>query len=223
MQKDISIKTMIAIGCLMVFAMQNALAQPIQWINHLDFLEGDSTVNADFQAVSCLGGLSGLAITSTTLGENGPSGENKVVEKGIPVPPDFEINGVRVCYESSSSASFISQIRLCQLGSPPDFCLVQLDDGTDQTDPGPVCVNSTTPFSGAIDPNPDDPTLEGALRLSLRVNFGDLDDTICLRGVGLIHTTKEKGAAACSDLIDNDGDGDTDCADSECSGKPFCS
>lgn len=214
--------SLVACACLMAFAMQSAFAQPVLWLNHLDFLEGDSTVFVDFQSVDCLGGLSGLAITSSTLGEIGPSGENKVVEKGIPVPPDFMINGVRVCYENSSSLSFISQIRLCQLGSPPGFCLVQLDDGTDLTDTGPVCVNSSTPFDGAIDPNPDDPNLEGALRLSLRVNFGNLGDTICLRGVGLIGTSPEKGAAACSDLIDNDGDGDTDCADSDCSDRPFC-
>ena len=202
-----------------------ALAQPIMWLNHLDFLPGDETVNVDFQSVQCPGtlGLSGLAITSTTLGDQGPSNENKVIEKGVPLPPDFEVNGVRVCYQSTSDQSFITQVRLCQLGSPPGFCLVQLDDGTDLTDTGPVCVNSATPFLGAIDPNPEDTDLEGALRLSLRVDFGDLGDTICLTGIGLIGTSPEKGAAMCNDLVDNDGDGDTDCDDTDCSGKPFCS
>ena len=222
MRKLMFLLLVASVACGSTAFATSAFGQPILWLNHLDFLEGDSSVFVDFESVDCLGGLSGLAITSSTLGENGASGGNKVVEKGIPVPPDFKINGVRVCYENSSAASFISQIRLCQLGSPPGFCYVQLDDGTDLTDPGPACVNSSTPFDGAIDPNPDDPDLEGALRLSLRVNFGNLGDTICLRGVGLIGTSPEKGAAACSDLIDNDGDGDTDCADSDCSDKPFC-
>jgi hypothetical protein len=208
-----------------MLAMQNAVAQPVAWLNHLDFLPGDETVDVDYQSVECPGtsGLSGLAITSTTLGDNGPSFENKVISKGVPVSPGFKVNGVRVCYESTSAASFITQVRLCQLKSPPDSCVVQLDDGTDLTDPGPVCVNSATPFDGAIDPNPEDPDIEGALRLSLRVNFGDLGDTICLRGIGLIGTSPEKGAAKCLDLIDNDGDGATDCDDTACSKKPFCS
>lgn len=205
--------------------IQNAMAQPVYWLNHLDFLPGDETVQVDYQSVQCPGtfGLAGLAITSTTLGDQGPSNENKVIEKGVPIPPDFLVNGVRVCYVTTSSSSFITQVRLCQLGSPPGFCVVQLDDGTDLIDPGPVCVDSATPFSGAIDPNPEDPGLEGALRLSLRVNFGDLGDTICLQGIGLIGTSPEKGKAQCLDGIDNDGDGYLDCDDSDCSEKPFCS
>lgn len=222
MNRKCSLNAVIVLAFLTAGLVQSAQAQPVLWLNHLDFLEGDSTVDVDFQAVDCLGGLSGLAITSTTTGENGPSGENKVIEKGVPVPPDFKVNGVRVCYENSSDTSFISQIRLCQLGSPPGFCIVRLDDGTDLTDMGPVCVDSSTPFGGAIDPNPDDADLEGALRLSLRVNFGNVNDTICLRGVGLIGIENEKGAAACSDFVDNDGDGDTDCDDSDCSDRPFC-
>ena len=212
----------ICCGLLAASVSSGAAAQPVHWINHLDFLPGDSSVEVGFQSVDCLGGLSGLAISSTTLGEFGPSGENKVIEKGLAVPPDFEVNGVRVCYESNSPGSFISQIRLCQLASPPASCVVELDDPTDLTDPGPVCVNSAHPFFGAISVDSDDPDVEGALRLSLRVNFGNVGDTICLRGIGLVGVSNEKGAAACSDLVDNDGDGDTDCADSDCSGKPFC-
>jgi len=33
---------------------------------------------------------------------------------------------------------------------------------------------------------------------------------------------KEKGAGACSDLIDNDNDGNIDCADSDCTGQTLC-
>jgi hypothetical protein len=205
-------------------AAQSALAQPVYWLNHLDLLPGDETVITDFEAVSCPGGtLSGLAITSSTTGETGPVDQNKVVAMGVEVPPDFEINGVRVCYENSSEGSFISQIRLCQLLSPPDSCLVRLDDGTDLTDPGPVCVTSAAPSNGPIETGADIEGVEGPVRLSLRVNFGDTADNICLRAVGLVGTSKEQGASACDDGIDNDGDGDTDCDDSECADKPFCS
>lgn len=101
--------------------------------------------------------------------------------------PAFLVRGVRVCYEVSETTAaetFISQIRIAQLGDPPDFALVQLDDGTDPLDNGPVCVNSEAPFVGPVEANPAG--LEGSILLSLRVNFGDTADTICLRGVGLI-------------------------------------
>lgn len=202
-----------------------ASAQPVYWLNAFDLLPGDPTVATEVRAIDCPGvsGLAGVGITSSTLGEQGPDGENKVVFMGAPVPPDFDVNGVRVCYENTSAASYVSQVRLCELNSPSNTCTVRLDDGTDLTDPGPLCVNSAAPFGGAIEADTDDPNVEGALQLSLRVNFGDLADTICVRGVGLVGTSPEKGAARCTDGIDNDGDGDTDCADSACSDRPFCS
>jgi len=188
----------------------------IYWLNHLDLLPGDSSVQTTFQALSCpgVGGLTGLAIKSTTTGELGPDGENKVVETGIPVPPDFLIRGVRVCYQVNAAAdadTFISQIRLCQLQDPSSSCSVLLDDATDQLDDGPVCVNSSPTF---IDPDP--PDAEGSLLLSLRVKFGSTADTICVRGVGLILAEPEKGMKRCTDGIDNDGDGLTDGADPDC-------
>jgi hypothetical protein len=211
-----------------VFALlgfpQVSLGQPIYWLNHMDFLPGNPDVTVSFISNSCPGGtLNGLRINATTTGEVFPV-ENKVT-KGVPVPPDFLIKGVRVCYfvhETSANETFISQIRLSQLGDPPDIALVVLDDGTDLTDAGPTCVNSAETF---IDPNPDGPVggfdLEGALRLTLNVNFGNTSDTICLRGVGLILAEPEKGKK-CTDGIDNDGDGDTDCADSDCSKIKSC-
>jgi hypothetical protein len=54
---------------------------------------------------------------------------------------------------------------------------VLLDDPTNLTNPGPVCVNSQ-PTS--VDPG------AGGVRLSLFVDFGDTSDRIVIRGVGLI-------------------------------------
>jgi len=148
------------------------------WVNHLDLLAGDPSVITSFNAISSGvgGGLSGLIIQSTTTGDTAPSGGNKVVEMGLEVPPGFIIKGVRVCYELSNRRSFITQIRLAQVQDPPSSALVLLDDGTNQTNPGPVCVDSAT---ASVDPS------LGSVLLSLRVNFGNSSDRIVVRAVGL--------------------------------------
>ncbi len=178
--------------CLVVALGGFLLARPItphqrtvMWINHLDLLPGDPSVVTSFNAVTSGvgGGLSGLIIQSTTTGDTATGGGNKVVEKGVQVPPGYLIKGVRVCYELTSSASFITQIRLAQLQEPPSTALVLLDDGTDQTSVGPLCVDST--------PTTVDPSA-GAVRLNLRVNFGSTSDKIVLRGLGL-HLEKQPG------------------------------
>jgi len=151
----------------------------IMWINHLDLLPGDpSSVVTAFNAVSSgVGsGLSGLIIMSTTIGNTASGGGNKVVEKGLKVPPGFLITGVRVCYELSNARSFIDLIRLAQVQDPPSSAVVRQDDSTQQVNPGPVCVNSA--------PTTINPDL-GAVRLDLRVNFGDTSDKIVVRAVAL--------------------------------------
>lgn len=148
------------------------------WINHLDFLSGNEQVWLSFNSTDSGvgGGLSGLIIHSTTLGDTAIEIGDKVVEKGLQVPPGFLVKGVRVCYELSNSRSFITQIRLAQLQNPPSTAVVMLDDATDLTDIGPVCVDSAPT---TVDPN------QGAVRMGLRVNFGDTSDKIVLLGVGL--------------------------------------
>ena len=150
----------------------------IMWINHFDLLPGDPSVQTSFNAVSSGvgGGLTGLVIQSTTTGENAQGGGNKVVHMGLQVPPGFSIKGVRVCYELSNQRSFISQIRLAQVQTPPQSAIVKLDDGTDQTNPGPICVDSALT---SIDP------AAGEVLLSLRVNFGNVADKIVVRALGL--------------------------------------
>ena len=150
----------------------------VMWLNHLDLLPGDSSVQTSFTAVSSMvGGLSGLNIQSTTTGDIGIQGGNKVVEMGVPTIPGYTIIGVRVCYELSDPRSFITQIRLAQLQNPPSSALVMLDDGTDFINKGPVCVTSA---ATSIDPQ------KGAVRLSLRLNFGSTSDVIVVRGIGLV-------------------------------------
>jgi hypothetical protein len=150
----------------------------IMWVNHFDLLSGDPSVMTSFNAISSGvgGGLTGLVIQSSTTGENGQGGGNKVVHMGLEVPPGYLIKGVRVCYELSNTRSFISQIRLAQVQTPPQSAIVRLDDGTDQTSPGPICVDSATT---TVNPR------LGAVLLSLRVNFGDTSDKIVVRALGL--------------------------------------
>ena len=148
------------------------------WINHFDLLPGDPSVKTSFNAVSSGvgGGLTGLVIESTTTGETGQGGGNKVVHMGLQVPPGYSIQGVRVCYELSNKRSFISQIRLAQVQTPPQSAVVRLDDGTDLTNPGPICVDSA---ATSVDPS------SGEVLLSLRVNFGNTADKIAIRALGL--------------------------------------
>lgn len=150
----------------------------IMWVNHFDLLPGDPSVKTSFNAVSSGvgGGLTGLVIESTTTGENGQGGGNKVVHMGLQVPPGYSIRGVRVCYELSNKRSFISQIRLAQVQTPAQNALVLLDDGTDQTNPGPICVDSS---ATTVDPS------AGEVLLSLRVSFGNTSDRIVVRALGL--------------------------------------
>lgn len=150
----------------------------IMWINHFDLLPGDSSVTTSFNAVSSGvgGGLTGLVIQSSTTGETGSSGGNKVVHMGLQVPPGYIIKGVRVCYELSNKRSFISQIRLAQVQTPPSSAIVRLDDGTDLINAGPICVDSAVTTV--------DPSL-GAVLISLRVNFGATSDKIVVRALGL--------------------------------------
>jgi len=180
------------LGGSVALAPAQANADEVMWINHLDFLAGDPSVLLSFNAVDSGvgGGLSGLIINSTTVGEDADGGGNKVIQKGLLVPPGLLVNGVRVCYELTSEESYISQIRLAQVQDPPDSAFVLLDDATDQTAQGPVCVDSAMPFSGPIDPT------AGPLLLSLRVNFTNpadsvsAGDTIVIRGVGLYVMTQ---------------------------------
>lgn len=148
------------------------------WIDHLVFLPGDPSVNTSFNAVNSGvgGGLSGLIITSSTVGDQAQGGGNKVVETALEVPPGFDIVSVRVCYENSNTRTFISQTRLAQVQNPPSSATVLLDDPTHLNAAGAVCVNSQTTL---VKP------AKGSVLLSLRLSFADTSDKIVLRAVGL--------------------------------------
>ncbi len=154
----------------------------IMWVNHFDLLPGGDELKTSYYSTSSgVGsGLTGLVIESTTTGETFEyDGGNKVVHMALDLPKQTKIQGVRVCYELSAPGSYISQIRLAQVQDPPSSALVLLDDGTDWMDLGPVCVDSemvTPPIKAK----------SGSVLLSLRLNFGDIDDKIVIRALGLL-------------------------------------
>jgi hypothetical protein len=150
----------------------------VMWIDHLSLLAGDPSVTTSNNAVNSGvgGGLAALVVHSSTRGENAQGGGNKVVWTALEVPLGYSVVGVRICYELTNKRSFISQVRLAQVQNPPGSALVLLDDPTDHTAPGPVCVDVKSP---SIDPG------KGALLLDLRVNFGNTADLIAVRGLGL--------------------------------------
>jgi len=154
--------------CLLVPSQLLAADETVQWINHLEFLPGDSEIMTAFNA-----GLGGLEVTATATGEN-------FIEQGVQVSTGYLVTGVRVCYALDSATSFINQISLAQLQDPPGSSLVLLDDMADQTDMGPVCVNSAPPFVDPIDPS------QGALSLRLGVDFTDVNNNVVILGVGLL-------------------------------------
>lgn len=148
------------------------------WINHFALLPGDPSVKTSANAITSGvgGGLTALVVQSSSTGETVKGGGNKVVHAALQVPPGFLVVGVRICYELTNARSFISQVRIAQVGNPPASATVLLDDGTDHTAVGPVCVDVS---SKQIDP------AKGALLFSLRVKFGNTSDRIAIRGVAL--------------------------------------
>ncbi len=144
----------------------------LMWINHLNLLPGDPSVTTTFNAIQS----GGLVIHSSSLGDTAPGGGNKTVELTLQVPPHYLVKQVRICYKNSSVHSFITQIRLAQLQNPPTSWLVKLDDGTDLTAVGPICVDG---MPTSVDPE------QGSVRFSLRVNFASLSDTITVLATGL--------------------------------------
>jgi hypothetical protein len=91
------------------------------------------------------------------------------------VPTNYEISSVELCYQLSDPGTFVSQIRVTEMRTP-DFRSVIKDDGTDRTDQGPICITSVPFF-----PRPPN----GAIMVSLRIDFEDEPDWVQIAGIGL--------------------------------------
>jgi Pectate lyase superfamily protein len=122
-----------------------------------------------------------------TLQINYPSAEHPTAEitTGIPgglkwvfVPLGLSVDGsikaVRVCYQLSSSSSFIARVRLIEIRTPGTV-VVRHDDPTDLLSTVPTChVSAVSPYRP-----------EGAVTLALWVKFADATHRIRLGPVGL--------------------------------------
>ncbi|HYA66064.1 MAG TPA: hypothetical protein VEE84_05210 [Burkholderiaceae bacterium] len=159
--------------------------QDVQWVNHFDLLSGDPTVTftASPSTTSGVGGgLTGLVITSNTVGNTDSLNGDKVVQMALELQPSTTIFGVRLCYELSdpgSTGSYIDEIRLAQIQNPPSTALVLLDDATPQDANGATCVNSALA-------SPPIESKNGSVLLSLRIQTGHTSDKIVVRALGLL-------------------------------------
>jgi hypothetical protein len=110
-----------------------------------------------------------LEVYSSTLGDL------KWINFPLFLPSDRAIKKVLVCYQLTSSLSFISQVRLSEETLPPSALVVH-DDGTDLTSTSATMYESIVGNLG----------INGALTLSLRLNFGDTNARIKIGALGIV-------------------------------------
>lgn len=168
--------------CILAMSLPTAQADTIQWINHFDLLSGDPsdlTLTTNSTSSGIGSGLAGVVIRSNSVGDVFPVGSgNKVVHMALNLPPQapgIAIRGVRICYESTSASTYVTQTRIAQVLSTPSGATVLMDNPTDLTTVGANCI--TVPGAVAVGGGP--------LLLSLRINFGSIRDAIVIRGLGI--------------------------------------
>jgi hypothetical protein len=129
------------------------------------YVNGDPTLKLQYANVS-------FPYTKITCAS---PGDLKWIDMGIDVPPGTIIKGITICYQLSNKRSYISQVRLTEQ-TTPNTRLVHHDDPTDLLSTSPVCVTSAVSYGAAFN---------GAINLSLRLNFTNAGDFIMLGAVGV--------------------------------------
>ena len=129
------------------------------------YVNGDPTLKLQYANVS----FAHTKITCTS------PGDLKWIDMGIEVPAGTIIKGIIICYQLSNSRSFISQVRLTEQ-TTPNVRLVHHDDPTDLLSTAPVCFTSVVHYGAPFN---------GAINLSLRLNFTNAGDSIMLGAVGV--------------------------------------
>jgi hypothetical protein len=173
--------------CILAMYLPTAQADTTQWINHFDLLSGDPsdlTLTTNSTSSGIGSGLTGVVIRSSSVGDVFPRvGGNKVVQMALNLPPQapgIAIRGVRICYESTSVLTYVTQTRIAQVLNPPSSASVLMDNATDLTTVGANCT--TVPVAAAVGVAVGN----GPLLLSLRINFSSITDAIVIRGLGIV-------------------------------------
>ena len=156
--------TMLIIGMLICIPYISLFGQHTIWHSPLNFSTGTNNLTIT------------PSIPSTTIRVTTSSvGDLQWIQLGLIIPSNVCIDSVNLCYELSSSSSFISQVRLTKT-TTPDVAYVIHDDPTDLNDTVPTCYSS--PVGGIV------PT--GTITLALRLNYSSTSDWIDIGGIGIV-------------------------------------
>jgi hypothetical protein len=140
---------------------------------------------------------------------------------------DDDLDGYRDCADPDC-ASFCGK-EICDNGIDDDGdglldCADQIDCSHD-----PICIENVFPSYSTKVKCPLDRSDDGSPTLTVADPEGDRDwdndgrrDMLCRIGHLLKSVRGECGAEICNDTFDNDCDGLSDCADSDCSANPAC-
>jgi hypothetical protein len=145
------------------------VADHMMWYSALAMIADENTAGST--NLRLLKGGFGNTLRVTTSA----AGDLQWLNLPLIVPDNLTIKAVRVCYSLSSASSFISQVRLSEETVPPSAS-IRHDDGTDLTSTSPVCADSAV---NNYQPN-------GAVTLSLRLNFANTTDRIDIGAIGLL-------------------------------------
>lgn len=157
----------------------------VMWVNHFDLQSGDTNILTTRPSDnSAPGNLTGLVVEAALApvptvppatpapAPVGPS----FLQTALNLPNDFKVTGIRVCYESSSPASFINQIGLTQVLGSVDSALTPTVLAAPTANP--VCVESKASRSGFKAKN-------GAIVITLGVTLASADH-ITIRELGVL-------------------------------------
>jgi parallel beta-helix repeat protein len=136
------------------------------WLSPTEYVTGDPSLEISYPFVSH---------PSTIITCTAP-GDFKWVSMGLRLPQNVSIEEIIICYQVSNKQSFISQVRLSEMGAP-DQALVIHDDGTDLQ--STMSTSYSSKVGGKI------PTPGTAVTLALRLNFKNTTDQIMLGAVGV--------------------------------------
>ncbi|MCB1151266.1 T9SS type A sorting domain-containing protein [bacterium] len=142
-----------------------ALAQQWHWFGPYNFHEASTNLSMNY------GSPSPAARFTTSA-----AGDLQWAYMGLDLPAGAMIDSVTLCYELSTTSTFISTLRFSDMDAP-DVAMVMLDLPSDLHSPTPVCV--TQPV-GLTTPQ------RGLLNLGLRLNFASTAHYVEIGAVGVL-------------------------------------